>query len=165
MLFFMSKYGMRLTHEQALLLEQIRKTPVSDFTWEFQNELNHFIQDMRSKRDYAEMAKSDERSKLRAIQETKRRQKAIKLAKTLKVGDVVKMRGVRDGKGYRLVLEIRDHDVVCRKLKLVNKVMFESEVVWYMPKSTALVCDEYITTHGKDKLHSILGHPIHRYRT
>lgn len=152
-------------HTQLQLLEQIRKSPVELWTWDFQNELNHIVQEMRSKRDYAEMDKSRDRSKQRAIQETKRRQKAIKLAKTLQIGDVVKMRGVRDGKGYRLVLEIRDHDVVCRKLKLVNKVMFESEVVWYMPRATALVCDEYITTHGKDKLHSILGHPIHRYRT
>lgn len=155
-----------LNQIQLNLLTQMRTVPVGYWTWDFARVVEDLAQNLsREHQDAVQIPKSQKRSAQRAVQEKNRRVKSLNLAKTLRVGDVVKMRGVRDGKGYRLILEVRDNDVVCRKLKLVNKVMFESECVWYMPFGKALVADEYITTHGKEKLHSILGHPLHRYRS
>ena len=85
---------------------------------------------MSNKKKYEEQKKRNE-------------EKGEKFKEEVQVGDIIKVAGTKDGKGFRLVLKKSDYDVECRKLywDWKNKV--------YKPET-------YITTHYWDKVRKIL---------
>ena len=69
------------------------------------------------------------------------------IAKTLKVGDIVKMRGTND-EGIRLVLEVKDTYIVCRQMHLM--------MGWRRTGVMGLRTVDRITTHMLNKVSRII---------
>lgn len=76
----------------------------------------------------------------------KHRKQGEEMKKKVKVGDIIKCRGTNDGRGFREVIEVKDHEVVCRKLSL--RASFNTGQKW-------IVREHYITTHGWEKVAKI----------
>lgn len=76
----------------------------------------------------------------------------------LKPGDIVKMRGTRDGAGYRKILREDRESYVCMQLGVCHKRDYTANrgPVAVEVGSFVLYEIDQITTHMKNKIHSIL---------
>ena len=75
-----------------------------------------------------------------------------KMKKKVKVGMFVKCRGTKDGIGLREVLEVDDYGIQTRKIT--------KKIRWHLPKGDPKlyywIRDSYITSHGWDKVKTII---------
>ena len=104
------------------------------FLKKMQEDVNEYkLEDLKNSRLKRERKKEDQ---LRLDNE-----RADKFKASIKPGMIIKVKGTSDGKGYRLVLETKPGEVVCRKLS-VFRGKFEKE--------------NYITQHYWNKVTKIL---------
>jgi hypothetical protein len=86
--------------------------------------------------------KYDKGRKYRESQTLKQEEAGELFKKIVKPGDIIRVRGTKDGVGLREVLETNKHEVVCRKLS--NPF-----------RSAKLKREKYLTTHYWSKIKSI----------
>lgn len=160
----------KLNVTQEMLIEKIFNTPLSDWSsWDFVEAVSRVINDRRGAwhaspekiiHDRIQLARENVQHTKRREADTRRRRTSVGLAKTLKPGDVIKVRGARDRTGFR---EVQSVDpligglITAQKLTVTRWHSSDADITLVVD-GRKVYCNRepYITTHGKDKVMKVL---------
>lgn len=143
-------FSSSLKKEEELSIGQIVDYLLSLST----KDLNEFYNDVLLRANIIRHKRQIESDKKYKDEKERKEKRGEEFKKILKVGDVIKVEGTRDGNGYREVLNTNDYQVSCRKL--VKKLRTKSERMLGVPETyITFKRDNYITTHLFDKIQKI----------
>ncbi len=154
----MTKY----TKQQQSVLDFLRQLEPSNEigAYTFRNEVVGILE--QKQREYNTSAAAHQRARVAMEAMQARSERTARLGqargawakKNLKVGDLIKVSGTRDGSGLREVLELQEHNIVARQLRAGGKSEQPAFKVYVSSSKRIvhLVHREQITTHGYDKV-------------
>ncbi len=128
----------KFDEKQALIeIEIIKRIKSGEFDW------SAITEEACKKGNQILKEKANQNKIKRLAQEERNLKNGQEIKALTKPGDILKVRGTNDGRGYRLVVKIEDYKVICQKLSWKFQLKkFKKE--------------NYMTTHGWDKVFDIL---------